>query len=98
MAWKEKVIGVWKRRGFRRGLAWTAGAVGVGVLGFLGYMEMVKAGWIRYNKWDRRERGALVVGQQAPDLELPMVDEGSAVRFSELWRERPVVLVFGSCT
>jgi hypothetical protein len=42
-------------------------------------------------------RGSLRVGQQAPDLELPLLDEGS-VRLSELWRERPVFLVFGSCT
>jgi hypothetical protein len=88
---------VWTSRRWRLAVAWTAGSAVVGVLGFLGYMEMVKAGWIKYNKWDRREKGALQVGQPAPDLELPLVDEGT-VRLSELWRERPVVLVFGSCT
>jgi hypothetical protein len=60
-------------------------------------MKLVEAGWLRYNKWDRREQGALRVGQPAPDLELPLLDQGS-LRLSELWRERPVFLVFGSCT
>jgi hypothetical protein len=78
-------------------LAWTAGVAAVGSLGFFGYMKLVEAGWLKYNKWDRREKGALRVGQPAPDLELPLLDEGS-LRLSELWRERPVFLVFGSCT
>ena len=43
------------------------------------------------------ERGALRVGQPAPDVELPLLESGT-VRLSELWRERPVFLVFGSCT
>jgi len=60
-------------------------------------MKLVEGAWIKYNKWDRRERGSLRVGQQAPDLELPLLDKGP-VRLSELWRERPVFLVFGSCT
>jgi peroxiredoxin len=37
------------------------------------------------------------VGHAAPDLELPLLD-AKTVRLSELWRARPVVLVFGSCT
>jgi hypothetical protein len=86
----------WARR-WRPVLAWTAGAAVAGCLGFFGYMRMVEAGWLRYNKWDRRVRGALRVGQQAPDLELPLLDTGT-LRLSELWRERPVFLVFGSCT
>jgi hypothetical protein len=88
---------LWKRRGSRRALAWTAGGLAILGLGFLGYMKLVEGAWIRYNKWDRRERGVLQVGQPAPDLELPLLDAGT-VRLSELWRERPVVLVFGSCT
>ena len=82
---------------WRRGFAWFAGVAAVGGLGFFGYMKLVEGAWIKYNKWDRRERGSLRVGQQAPDLELPLLDQGS-VRLSELWRERPVFLVFGSCT
>ena len=87
--------GSWHR--WRVALLWLAGVAGVAGLGFLGYMKLVEGAWIRYNKWDRRERGSLRVGQQAPDLELPLLDEGS-VHLSELWRERPVFLVFGSCT
>ena len=82
---------------WRRAVGWSAGLLALGGLGFLGYMELVKGAWIRYNKWDRRERGTLKVGEQAPDLELPLLGEGT-VRFSELWRDKPVVLVFGSCT
>jgi hypothetical protein len=52
---------------------------------------------LRYNQYDRRARGSLVVGGAAPDLSLTMYD-GSPLRLSELWQARPVVLVFGSCT
>ena len=88
---------LWRRRRWRLALAWTGGLTVALGLGFLGYMKLVEGAWIPYNKWDRRERGSLRVGQQAPDLELPLLDQGS-VRLSELWRERPVFLVFGSCT
>jgi hypothetical protein len=87
----------WKNRRFRLAFAWTRSLAAVRGLGVLVYTKLVEGAWIRYNKWDRRERGTLRVGQQAPDLELLRVDEGS-VRLSELWRERPVFLVFGSCT
>ena len=86
----------WQAR-WRPAIAWTAGTAIVCGLGFYGYMTLVEAGWLKYNKWDRRAEGTLRVGQPAPDLELPLLDEGS-VRLSELWRERPVFLVFGSCT
>jgi hypothetical protein len=78
-------------------LAWGAGIVAVVGFGFLAYMKLVEGAWIPYNKWDHRERGALRAGEPAPDLELPLLGEGT-VRLSELWRERPVFLVFGSCT
>ena len=87
----------WKNRRFRLAFAWTLSLAAVGGLGFLVYTKLVEGAWIRYNKWDRRERGTLRVGQQAPDLELLQLDEGS-VRLSELWRERPAFLIFGSCT
>ena len=86
---------LWQRN--RRLAAWTAAAAGVAGLAFLAYMKLVEGAYIRYNEWDRRERGALRVGVAAPDLELPLLDAGT-VRLSELWRERPVFLVFGSCT
>jgi hypothetical protein len=88
---------VWRRRRWRLALGWSAGTLAVLGLAFVGYMKLVEGAWIRYNKWDKRERGSLGVGGQAPDLVLPLVDRG-AVRLSELWRERPVVLIFGSCT
>ena len=50
---------------------------------------------------DEREFGAfpatLHAGEQAPDGELQLLD-GERVRLSELWRERGVVLEFGSFT
>jgi hypothetical protein len=78
----------------------VAGLAGVALLaaaGFAGYMELVKAGYVKYNRFDRRERGSLKEGGSAPDLELTRYD-GSALRLSQLWSQRPVMLVFGSCT
>ena len=81
-----------------RNVALGVGAVAVlGVGGFYGWMELVKAGVLRYNKYDRRERGSLKVGSTAPDLALAGYD-GRMLRLSELWAKKPVVLVFGSCT
>jgi hypothetical protein len=65
--------------------------------GAFGYYQLVKAGILRYNKYDRREKGELKVGAVAPDLPLTMYD-GSPVRLAELWAQKPVFLVFGSCT
>ena len=91
------VVRFLKRLRWRAVLLWTGGVLVTLALAFLGYMEMVEAGWIRYNKWDRREKGALKVGQQAPDLELPLLD-GGKVHLAELWGKQPLVVVFGSCT
>ena len=71
--------------------------VAVAVAGGLVYMKLVEHGFLRYNKWDRRVRGTLRVGDQAPDVELTRYDGGS-LRLSSLWEKKPVVLVFGSCT
>ena len=60
-------------------------------------MKLVEAGWLRYNKWDRREKGALRSASRRPTSSCRCSTQGS-VRLSELWRERPVFLVFGSCT
>ena len=38
------------------------------------------------------------VGETAPDLELIRADNFKPVRFSELWKEKPVILLFGSVT
>jgi hypothetical protein len=40
----------------------------------------------------------VVVGDAAPDFELPLVDGGDTVRLSELNARGPVALVFGSYT
>ncbi|HET7294536.1 MAG TPA: hypothetical protein VFM88_19080 [Vicinamibacteria bacterium] len=81
----------------RRLLIGSGIAVAVAAAGFFTWYQLVKAGVLRYNEFDRRERGALGVGGPAPDLALTMYD-GSALRLAELWREKPAFLVFGSCT
>jgi cytochrome oxidase Cu insertion factor (SCO1/SenC/PrrC family) len=79
-------------------MLWGAAVlVVVAVAGFFSWMALVRAGILRYNKWDRRERGVLKVGDQAPDLELVRYD-GSLLRLGSLWEGKPVLLVFGSCT
>ncbi len=76
---------------------WGLGAVLLAGASFFTWYQLVKAGVLRYNKYDRRERGSLVVGATAPDLDLTMYD-GSRVKLSKLWEAKPVFLVFGSCT
>ena len=71
--------------------------LGVAAGGAFGYFQLVKAGVLRYNKYDRREKGALAMGGTAPNLTLTMYD-GSPLRLAELWEKKPVFLVFGSCT
>jgi thiol-disulfide isomerase/thioredoxin len=48
--------------------------------------------------WTRARRGALEVGQAAPDFDLPTLDGTARVRLSALRGVKPVVLVFGSYT
>ena len=67
-------------------------------LGVWGYYEAMKRAWIRYNEWDIRSEGILGVGDLAPDLELASVDGSGPRRLSDLYREKPLVLVFGSYT
>ena len=86
-----------RRIPWRKVLLATGAAAGLGALGFGTWYVLVREGILRYNKWDRRERGTLKVGDAAPDLALAGYG-GGTVRLSELWRERPVMLVFGSCT
>ncbi len=40
----------------------------------------------------------LSVGDSAPDFELSSPEGDSAVRLSDLWKRKPVLLVFGSHT
>jgi hypothetical protein len=48
--------------------------------------------------WMSARAGRLQVGDAAPDFLLPTVDGAGKVRLSEEYRERPVVLIFGSYT
>ncbi|MFI5183259.1 MAG: hypothetical protein ACHQNV_02590 [Vicinamibacteria bacterium] len=81
----------------RKTVAWTLVALAVIGVGGLTYMKLVEKGIFRYNRYDRREKGTLLAGHQAPDLTLKMYD-GSDVRLSTLWKTKPVMLIFGSCT
>ena len=42
--------------------------------------------------------GALRVGDQAPDFTLPVLHGDRSVSLSREYREKPVVLIFGSYT
>jgi hypothetical protein len=66
-------------------------------LAFAIWRYLVMEGYVRYNKWDRRVRGDLREGGPAPDLSVAR-HAGEPVQLSRLWRERPLFLVFGSCT
>jgi hypothetical protein len=48
--------------------------------------------------WLHARAGELSLGSSAPDFLLMKVDKSGSVRLSDLNRERPVVLVFGSYT
>ncbi len=48
--------------------------------------------------WLHARAGSLNVGDQAPDFSLLKVDKSGPVHLSELNRQKPVVLVFGSYT
>jgi hypothetical protein len=80
---------------------WVKGlaiVLAVGALGALGYYEAMKRAWIRYNEYDIRSEGSLKVGDLAPELELASVDGSGPRKISDLYREKPLVLVFGSYT
>jgi hypothetical protein len=48
--------------------------------------------------WMSARGGHLAVGDPAPDFALPTTDHARTVQLSEEWRQRPVVLIFGSYT
>ena len=76
----------------------VAASLAIVALGGFVYYQLMKKGYIKYNKYDRRVEGRLRVGDPAPDLELVLYD-GSPLRLSSLWGDgKPVFLVFGSCT
>jgi len=75
----------------------TAGVLVVAAALAFTYYQLLKAGIVHYGRYDRREKGSLVVGATAPDLDLTMYD-GARIRLSQLWGAQPVFVVFGSCT
>jgi len=48
--------------------------------------------------WMRVRAGTLKAGDTAPDFDLPTLDRSRHVRMSDEYRDRPVVLIFGSYT
>jgi len=84
--------------GKRRILKVLALILALGALSAWGYYEALKRAWIRYNAYDIRTEGSLQVGDLAPELELASADGGGPRRLSDLYREKPLVLVFGSYT
>ena len=65
---------------------------------FVAYREATKRAYIKIGKYDIRSEGILQVGDLAPDLELERLDGTGRVKFSQLHREKPLVLLFGSYT
>ena len=70
----------------------------VGAAGLYGYYQAMVHGLIRYNDYDVRTEGQLQIGDLAPDLELTRVEGEGSTMLSDLYREKPVVLAFGSYT
>jgi hypothetical protein len=72
-------------------------AVSIGSF-FLARHEAMKRGFIKIDKYDIRSEGILQKGDLAPDLELERLDGTGKVKFSQLYGEKPLVLMFGSYT
>ena len=70
---------------------------GVAALASQGYYYALKKAWIVYNEYDIRSEGTLRVGDLAPDLELASADGGTQ-KLSDLFKQKPLVLIFGSYT
>jgi hypothetical protein len=90
-------VDVSRRFSWRKALLVVGGLAATAAVGFGGWYILVREGILRYNKYDRRVRGTLKPGDVAPDLALAAYG-GETVRLSDLWKDKPVVLVFGSCT
>ena len=82
----------------RRWLKVAGAVIVIAAIGAWGYYEAMKRAWIRYNEYDIRSEGSLAVGDLAPDLELASADGSGPKKISDLYREKPLVLVFGSYT
>ena len=66
--------------------------------GKMAYFEAMKRAWIRYNEYDIRSEGILKAGDLAPDLVLNNVKSGEPIKLSALYKEKPLIMVFGSYT
>lgn len=76
-------------------------AIAIVILGYGGrmaYYEAMKRAWIHYNEYDIRSEGILKVGDLAPDLELTNVKGSAPVKLSTLYKDKSLVVVFGSYT
>jgi hypothetical protein len=82
----------------RRWLIGIAVLVAIVLLAGGAYFYALKEAWIRYNEYDIRTEGTLRVGDLAPDLELQSADGSGPRKLSDLFQEKPLVLVFGSYT
>ncbi len=71
--------------------------VAVAALAGRGYYYALEKAWILYNEYDIRSEGLLRVGDLAPDLELASADGGTQ-KLSDLFKQKPLVLIFGSYT
>ena len=71
--------------------------VAVAALAGQGYYYALERAWILYNEYDIRSEGLLRVGDLAPDLELASADGGTQ-KLSDLFKQKPLVLIFGSYT
>ena len=69
----------------------------VGGLAAWGYFEALSRAWIPYNEYDNRAEGQLRVGDIAPDFTLANVN-GAVAKLSDFYRDKPLVLIFGSYT
>ncbi len=81
----------------KKWLIGIAALVAVVALAWQGYYYALEKVWIRYNEYDIRSEGMLRVGDLAPDLELASADGGTQ-KLSDLFKQKPLVLIFGSYT
>ena len=77
---------------------WLVGVLLLALGAGWGVMTAVKHAWIPYNEHDIRTEGMLRVGDLAPDIELTSLKGGETQRISDLYCDKPLVLVFGSYT